>query len=146
VKALVQRVEKAAVAIAGGPRREIGRGFVVLLGVAEGDTEAAALWLAAKTAKLRVFSNTEGKFDLSLADVGGQALVVSQFTLLGDCAKGCRPDFAGAARPEEAKKLYQAYVDALAREGIPVQTGEFGAHMDVEIHNNGPVTIMLERI
>ncbi|MFA5162353.1 MAG: D-aminoacyl-tRNA deacylase [Elusimicrobiales bacterium] len=146
MKALVQRVEKAAVAIAGGPRREIGRGFVVLLGVAEGDTEAAALWLAAKTAKLRVFSNTEGKFDLSLADVGGQALVVSQFTLLGDCAKGCRPDFAGAARPEEAKKLYQAYVDALAREGIPVQTGEFGAHMDVEIHNNGPVTIMLERI
>jgi len=126
-------------------RREIGAGFAILLGVGTQDTEDDALWLASKTAKLRIFSNDEGKFDLSLADVGGEALVVSQFTLYGDCTNGSRPDFTAAARPEQAEKLYKTYISALKQEGIHVKTGEFGAHMDVEIHNDGPVTIMLER-
>jgi D-tyrosyl-tRNA(Tyr) deacylase len=145
MKALVQRVTKASVTVEHTERRETGRGFVVLLGVSPDDTEGDALWLADKTAKLRVFPNEEGKFDKSLLDIKGDALVISQFTLYADARKGCRPDFTAAARPEAAIKLYECYVRALGGLAVPVKTGEFGAHMDVEIFNDGPVTIMLER-
>ncbi len=145
MKALIQRVTKAAVTVEHDSRRETGRGFVVLLGVGAEDCEGDALWLADKTAKLRIFPNEAGKFDKSLADIGGEALVISQFTLYGDAAKGCRPDFMAAARPEPAQKLYELYVQALKDADIAVKTGSFGAHMAVEIFNDGPVTIMLER-
>jgi len=145
MKALIQRVKKAAVTISGKERREIGHGLAVLLAVGPSDTEETALWLAEKTAKLRIFSNREGKFDHSLLDVKGSALVVSQFTLYADCRKGCRPDFTSAARPEAAEKLYGVYCRALAGFGVPVKTGGFGEHMEVEILNDGPVTIMIER-
>lgn len=130
--------------IAGSPHSRIGRGYAVLLGVGEGDTEKDAEFLADKTANLRVFSNPEGKFDHSLLDVKGEALVVSQFTLYGDAAKGRRPDFTKAARPQEADRLYRYFVNCLSAKGIRVQTGLFAAHMTVEIINDGPVTIWLD--
>lgn len=117
---------------------------MVLLGVGEGDTEADAAALAVKAANLRIFSNDAGKFDHSLLDVKGEALVVSQFTLYGDAAKGRRPDFTAAAKPPEAERLYLYFVGQLAAEGVPVKTGIFGADMEVEIINDGPVTIWLD--
>ena len=123
---------------------EIGRGLCVLLGVARGDDGEAAARLAGKVARLRVFENEEGRFDRSLLDTGGEALVVSQFTLLGDAhAKGNRPSFTEAAPPEEAEPLYEAFCAALRELGVPVATGEFGARMAVELVNDGPVTILL---
>ena len=116
----------------------------MLLGVAAGDDEAAALRLAEKTARLRIFQNDEGKFDRSLLDTGGAALVVSQFTLLADTAKGNRPSFSGAARPEVAEPLYERFTQALRELGVPVETGVFGARMSVELVNDGPVTIVLD--
>lgn len=122
---------------------EIGPGLCVLLGVAEGDGERGAVRLADKVADLRIFENDHGKFDLSLLDTRGEALVVSQFTLLADTAKGNRPSFSGAARPEDAEPLYEAFCTALEAEGVPVGRGVFGARMGVELVNDGPVTIVL---
>ncbi|TPW18513.1 MAG: D-tyrosyl-tRNA(Tyr) deacylase, partial [Elusimicrobia bacterium] len=124
--------------------RAVGRGLLALVGVGPEDDEAVARRLAEKTANLRVFENEAGKFDRSLLDVGGGALVVSQFTLYGDARKGRRPDFTGAARPERAEPLVRAYAAALAGHGVTVKTGTFGAHMDVELVNDGPVTIWLD--
>lgn len=123
---------------------EVGAGLCVLLGVAQVDDEAVAERLAAKVARLRVFENADGKFDRSLVDVRGAALVVSQFTLIADTAKGNRPSFSGAAPPERAEPLYETFCAALAREGIEVARGHFGARMAVEIANDGPVTIVLD--
>jgi len=140
LKAVVQRVARAR----STPGGEIGPGLCVLLGVAEGDTREDAERLAAKVARLRIFQNEEGKFDRSLLDIGGEALVVSQFTLIADTAKGNRPSFSGAARPEVAEPLYATFCDALAAEGVEVARGIFGARMQVELVNDGPVTIILE--
>jgi len=136
----VQRVSRARVT----PGGEIGAGLCVLLGVADGDDATRAERLAGKVARLRVFENDEGKFDRSLLDVGGEALVVSQFTLIADTAKGNRPSFAAAARPEQAEPLYERFFDALEREGVRVARGVFGARMALELVNDGPVTIVLE--
>ena len=123
---------------------DIGRGLVVLLGVAGGDSPEDAAKLARKTAELRIFADAAGRFDLSLLDISGQALVVSQFTLLADTRKGRRPSFTHAAPPEEAEPLVDAFCAALREGGVEVQTGRFGARMLVEIHNDGPVTIILD--
>lgn len=123
----------------------IGRGLLVLLGVRDGDTRAEADWLAARVAGLRIFSDADGKFNLALADVGGAALVVSQFTLYGDARKGRRPDFTRAARPEVAEPLVDYFVAQLQAAGIPTASGRFGAAMDVRLVNHGPVTILVER-
>ncbi len=125
------------------PGGEIGPGLCVLLGVAEGDSAEDAQRLAGKVARLRIFQNDEGKFDLSLLDTGGEALVVSQFTLIADTAKGNRPSFSGAARPDVAEPVYEAFCEALAAEGVGVARGVFGARMQVELVNDGPVTIIL---
>jgi D-tyrosyl-tRNA(Tyr) deacylase len=141
VKAVVQRVARASVS----PGGAIGAGVCVLLGVAAGDDAAAAKRLAEKVARLRIFENDDGKFDRSLLDVGGAALVVSQFTLIADTAKGTRPSFSGAARPELAVPLYGRFVQALQEAGVEdVQTGVFGARMSLELVNDGPVTIVLD--
>jgi D-tyrosyl-tRNA(Tyr) deacylase len=126
------------------PGGSIGAGLCVLLGVADGDDAAAAQRLAAKVAKLRIFENEDGKFDRSLLDTGGAALVVSQFTLIADTAKGNRPSFSGAARPEVADPVYEAFAAALRDLGVEVATGVFGARMQVELVNDGPVTIVLD--
>ena len=123
---------------------QIGPGLLVLLGVAEGDTAAEARQLAKKIAGLRVFEDGQQKMNLSLADVGGSMLVVSQFTLLGDCRRGRRPDFTAAAEPELAEKLYLAFVEAVSQENIPVQTGRFRQHMEVSLVNDGPVTLVVD--
>jgi D-tyrosyl-tRNA(Tyr) deacylase len=140
MRAVVQRVSRASSA----PGGAIGSGLCIFLGVAEGDDEAAALRLAEKIAKLRIFGNEEGKFDRSLLDTGGAALVVSQFTLLADTAKGNRPSFSRAAPPERAEPLYERFAQALRDLGVTVETGAFGAKMLVEIANDGPVTIVLD--
>lgn len=139
MRAVVQRVSRAS----STPGGSIGAGLCVLVGVAEGDDEAAAVRLADKIARLRIFENEEGKFDRSLLDTGGEALVVSQFTLLADTAKGNRPSFSGAARPEVAEPLYERVVQALRELGVRVETGAFGARMSVELVNDGPVTIVI---
>jgi D-tyrosyl-tRNA(Tyr) deacylase len=144
MRVLIQRVSKASVRVDGGAPRAIGPGLAVLLGVGPDDDEALAARFAEKTANLRIFSNDAGKFDHSLIDVRGEALVVSQFTLYGDCRKGRRPDFTGAAPPETAEPLYRKFVEGLQRLGIGVKTGEFGAKMDVDIQNDGPVTVWLD--
>ena len=140
MRAVVHRVFRASCE----PGGAIGPGVCVLLGVAAGDDEAAAVRLAEKIARLRIFENDEGKFDRSLLDTCGAALVVSQFTLLGDTAKGNRPSFSGAARPDAAEPLYERFAEALRALGIEVATGVFGARMAVELVNDGPVTIILE--
>jgi len=144
MKACIQRVSRAEVRVAGETTGQIGTGFLVLLGVAEDDSEADARRLAEKVVGLRIFEDDAGKMNLALADVGGSMLVVSQFTLLADCRKGRRPSFAGAARPELAEGLYQVFVDAVAGHGIEVATGRFREHMDVELVNDGPVTLVLD--
>jgi D-tyrosyl-tRNA(Tyr) deacylase len=143
VRAVVQRVARARVLVGGQVRGEIGAGLCVLLGVARGDEPAAAERLAGRVARLRIFENDDGRFDRSLLDVGGAALVVSQFTLLADTAKGNRPSFTAAAPPEEAEPLYERFCDALRTLGVEVATGVFGARMQVELVNDGPVTIVL---
>lgn len=145
MRAVVQRVRKASVSVGDEVVGAIGPGLVVLLGVKNGDTEAEARWLANKIANLRIFSDQEGKFNLSALDVGGEALVVSQFTLYADARKGRRPSFTEAAPPEVAEPLVEKFVEFLRAEGLKVETGRFGAMMLVEIHNDGPVTIILER-
>ncbi len=144
MRAVVQRVREARVDVGGETVGAVGRGLCVLLGVAATDGEDAAVRLAGRVARLRIFENEEGKFDRSLLDVGGEALVVSQFTLIADTAKGNRPSFGRAARPEQAEPLYRLFCAALAGAGVGVATGAFGARMLVEIANDGPVTVVLE--
>ena len=144
MRAVVQRVSHARVVVDGAVRGEIGPGVCGLLGVARDDTEAGAERLAGKVARLRIFENADGKFDRSLLDVAGGALVVSQFTLIADTAKGNRPSFTGAAPPEHAEPIYRTFCAALAAHGVQVETGVFGARMAVELVNDGPVTIVLE--
>jgi D-tyrosyl-tRNA(Tyr) deacylase len=144
MRALLQRVTRAAVTIDGAERRQSGAGFVILLGVGKGDTEAQAKKLVDKIAGLRVFSNAEGKFDLSVLDTKGAALVVSQFTLYGSAKGGRRPDFTAAAAPGDAQPLYRRFCALLQEAGVPVTTGEFGASMLVELSNDGPVTLLLD--
>jgi len=144
VKVLIQRVNKASVRINGGEARPIGRGLCVFVGIGHGDSTDGVKRLAMKAANLRIFPNDEGKFDRSVLDIGGEALVVSQFTLYGDCGKGRRPDFTASAPPEHAEPLYRDFVSELSALGVPVKTGEFGAKMEVEICNDGPVTLWLE--
>lgn len=143
MRAVVQRVSGAAVRVDDQVVGEIGRGLCVLLGVARDDEQADAEKLAGKIARLRIFENADGKFDRSVQDVEGAILVVSQFTLIADTEKGNRPSFAGAAPPEEAEALYEAFCAALRPMGLEVETGVFGARMKVEIANDGPVTIVL---
>ena len=145
MRCVVQRVNRAAVTIAGQVVGEISRGFCLLVGFTHSDTPEQVLWMADKVAGLRVFSDAEGKLNLALADVGGALLVVSQFTLYGDTEKGRRPSFVAAARPDIAIPLYQRFLEELRRRGLRVETGEFGADMQVQIHNDGPVTLLLER-
>jgi D-tyrosyl-tRNA(Tyr) deacylase len=144
VRALVQRVSRARVIVGCKSPAEIGLGLAVLLGVRNGDSEAGARWLADKCANLRVFEDGGGKMNRSVIDIGGAVLVVSQFTLYGDCRRGRRPSFTEAAPPEEANRLYEIFVQALRAEGLEVKTGVFRAMMEVEIHNDGPVTLMVE--
>ena len=144
VRAVVQRVSRAAVTVSGEVVGACGPGLLVLLGVAQGDTDDDTTRLAAKIARLRIFPDEDGRFDRSLLDTGGEALVVSQFTLLADTAKGNRPSFMDAAPPHEAEELVSRFVDRLRGAGVPVETGRFGALMEVELVNDGPVTIVLE--
>lgn len=145
MRVLLQRVSKASVMVDEEIVGAIDQGFVILAGVGHGDGDEQAQWLAKKIAGLRIFEDVEGKFNLSLQDVDGAALVISQFTLYADARKGRRPSFTHAAPPEIAEPLVRRFADFLATEGIPVEMGVFGAHMLVEIHNDGPVTIWLER-
>jgi len=145
MRAVVQRVTKASVSVEGKTVGNIGRGLVVLLGVTHGDGEEEARFLANKTANLRIFADEQGKFNLSALEVEAHVLVVSQFTLYGDVRKGRRPSFTEAARPEVAEPLVEKFVAFLEEQGLHVETGIFGAMMLVEIHNDGPVTIILNR-
>jgi D-aminoacyl-tRNA deacylase len=144
VRAVVQRVSSARVVVDGEAVGEIGAGLCVLLGVAREDGEVEATRLAGRIARLRIFENEEGRFDRSLLDIGGAALVVSQFTLIADTTKGNRPSFTDAAQPERAEPLYEAFCAALRELGVRVATGRFAARMRVEIANDGPVTIVLD--
>lgn len=145
MRALLQRVSQASVKVNGRIVGQIQQGFVILLGVTHKDTQAEANWLANKIAGLRLFEDAHGKMNASLADVDGALLVVSQFTLYGDARKGRRPSFSHAARPEQAEPLVDYFVEQLRKRSFQVGTGIFGVHMDVTIHNDGPVTLMLER-
>jgi D-tyrosyl-tRNA(Tyr) deacylase len=145
VRAVVQRVNQASVTVGDQVVGHIGRGLLVLLGIKTDDTEAEAKWMAQKIARLRIFADDESKFNLSLRDVEGSALVVSQFTLYGDVHKGRRPSFSDAAPPNLAEPLVNRFVELLRAEELPVETGVFGALMQVEIHNDGPVTLILEK-
>ncbi|MGC9347911.1 MAG: D-aminoacyl-tRNA deacylase [Anaerolineae bacterium] len=145
MRAVVQRVSRASVTVDGDVTGAIGPGLVVLLGSGEGDTEAEARWLAHKVANLRIFSDTEGKMNLSVQDIGGKVLVISQFTLYANTRKGFRPSFVPASPPEVAEPLVDLFVDAVRAERVPVETGVFGAHMMVKLINDGPVTIILEK-
>jgi D-tyrosyl-tRNA(Tyr) deacylase len=144
MRAVVQRVSRAGVSVGGEVVGAIDRGLLVLLGVAPTDTGADARWLADKVAGLRIFNDADGKMNLSVQDVEGSVLVVSQFTLYGDCRKGRRPSFIGAAPPELAEPLYGAFVNAFRALGLPTATGRFGAMMQVELVNDGPVTLLIE--
>uniref|UniRef100_A0A7C4LN34 D-aminoacyl-tRNA deacylase n=1 Tax=Schlesneria paludicola TaxID=360056 RepID=A0A7C4LN34_9PLAN len=144
MRAVVQRVSRARVTVEGVVTGEIGTGLLVLLGVAEGDQAADVAYLADKLVGLRIFPDEEGKMNRSLAEIGGAMLVVSQFTLLGDCRKGRRPSFIAAARPEQAIPLYRAFVAAVQAQGIRVEEGRFQEHMEVELVNDGPVTLLVD--
>ncbi|MDO4580983.1 MAG: D-aminoacyl-tRNA deacylase [Bacillota bacterium] len=144
MRALIQRVKRGSVSIDGRLKGEIGSGYVLLLGVGREDGEDDIAYLVRKTVNLRIFADGDGKINLSLRDTGGQMLIISQFTLYADTSRGNRPGFEPAAPPEQAARLYERFVAAMRAEGVPVQTGEFGADMTVEIINDGPVTIMLD--
>lgn len=144
MRAVVQRVSSASVAVDGEVVGSMERGFVVLLGVGDEDDATDVTYLAEKVANLRVFPDDEDRMNLSLLDIGGTALVVSQFTLYGDCRRGRRPSFTEAASPDRADALYEEFVAALSERGVPVETGVFRAMMDVELVNDGPVTILLD--
>ena len=146
MRIVLQRVKDASVTIGGERISEIGKGLLLLVGVEGGDEESDADWLAEKVAGLRIFNDEGGKMNLSLRDVGGEVLAVSQFTLLADTRKGKRPSFVRAAAPEEAERLFDYFCESLRVAGVgPVKTGSFGAMMDVALTNDGPVTIILER-
>lgn len=145
MRILVQRVRSGKVSVDGQTVAKIGPGLVVLLGIGQGDTEEQAAFLAEKVAQLRIFEDADSKFNLSILDVKGEAIVVSQFTLYGDARKGRRPSFSEAARPEVAAPLVDKFCEFLRTQGVPTQTGIFAAHMLVEIQNDGPVTIWLEK-
>jgi D-tyrosyl-tRNA(Tyr) deacylase len=145
MRALIQRVSRASVTSAGEVLGAVGRGYVVLLGVGQTDTEAEARFLVQKIAELRLFADEAGKMNLSLEDIKGEVLVVSQFTLYADTRKGRRPSFTDAGPPDRAIPLYEGFVAQLRDRGFKVETGRFGADMQVEIHNDGPVTVWLER-
>ena len=145
MRALLQRVSKASVTVEGQTISSIGKGLLILLGVGHNDGEEQVKFLAEKIANLRVFEDEQGKTNLSILDMKGEALLVSQFTLYADTRKGRRPSFIDAALPEVAEPLVSRFADLLRERGVPTQTGKFGAHMEVEIHNDGPVTIWLER-
>lgn len=145
MRVLLQRVSQAEVRVSGRAVGKIGRGLLLLVGVTHADTVAEAEWLAAKVAGLRLFEDEAGRMNLALADVGGAALVVSQFTLYGDARKGRRPSFTDAAAPEHAEPLVDRFALSLRAAGIEVATGVFGAEMDVALHNDGPVTMMIEK-
>ncbi len=142
--AVVQRVSRSEVAVEGCAIGTIGPGLAVLLGVADADTPAEAEWMAEKIVHLRIFEDEAGKMNRSVKDIGGEMLVVSQFTLLGDCRKGRRPSFVRAAAPEAAEGLYHRFIDAVGNAGIPVATGQFRARMAVSLVNDGPVTLVVE--
>jgi D-tyrosyl-tRNA(Tyr) deacylase len=144
MRAVVQRVIEASVSVDGAEKGRIGRGFMVLVGVSSDDNEADAEYLADKVAKLRVFEDSEGKMNLSLLDIGGEVLAVSQFTLYGDARKGNRPGFTSAAPPDKAEALYRKFVDVLKTRSLKVEEGVFRAHMKVHLVNDGPVTIILD--
>ena len=144
MRALLQRVTAGKVTIGGTTSGEIGPGLVILLGVTGSDTLEDVRYLSAKCVELRIFEDEAGKMNRSLLDVGGAALIVSQFTLYGDASHGRGPSFTRAARPELAEPLYEAFIEAVRARGVPVGTGRFGAEMQLEIHNDGPVTILLE--
>jgi D-tyrosyl-tRNA(Tyr) deacylase len=144
MRAVLQRVSRARVTIDGEVAGEIGRGLLVLLGVTGSDTPEQAQWLAEKVIGLRIFNDAEGKMNLCLQDVGGAMLVVSQFTLYGDCRKGRRPSFIDAAPPEIAMPLYEAFIAEVRGRGVPTATGRFGAMMQVELVNDGPVTLIVD--
>jgi D-tyrosyl-tRNA(Tyr) deacylase len=145
MRVVLQRVSQASVTIGGTVAGAIGRGFCLLVGFTHGDTGERVDWMADKVAGLRLFADADGKMNLGLADVQGALLVISQFTLYGDTARGRRPSFIAAARPDAAIPLYERFVAALRTRGLEVATGEFGADMLVEIHNDGPVTLILDR-
>jgi D-aminoacyl-tRNA deacylase len=145
MRLLIQRVSRASVTVNEQTISSIGNGLLILLGVGHNDTEQQAAFLAEKAANLRIFEDEQGKTNLSVLDVGGEAIVVSQFTLYADTRKGRRPSFIDAALPAVAAPLVERFADLLRGHGVPTQTGQFGAHMLVEIHNNGPVTIWLEK-
>lgn len=145
MRAVLQRVRRGCVTVENERKAEIGPGLVILIGVGKEDDREVATWLAEKTAVLRIFEDDQGLSNLSLLDVGGEALVISQFTLYADSSKGRRPSFIDAARPEVAEPLVEHFAGQLEAQGVPVQMGVFGAHMVVEIENDGPVTILLEK-
>lgn len=144
MRAVIQRVRQAKVTVSGETTGQIGMGWLVLLGVAPGDTAREVEWLAEKIANLRAFEDDAGKMNLSVMDVGGSVLVVSQFTLYGDCLKGRRPGFTAAASPDVAEPLYESFINALKALGAPVGAGRFGADMQVELVNDGPVTFVID--
>lgn len=144
MRAVVQRVSESSVSVEGSVVGQIGRGFLVLLGVDSEDTEWDAEYIAAKIGGLRIFNDDDGLFNLSIHDVGGAILLISQFTLLGDCRKGRRPSFVHAARPEKAVPLYESVARRLRDQRLAVETGTFGAHMDVYLINDGPVTLLID--
>ncbi|MCH7959940.1 MAG: D-tyrosyl-tRNA(Tyr) deacylase [Candidatus Hydrogenedentes bacterium] len=144
MRAVVQRVSESSVRVEGEIVGKIGRGLLILLGVETGDTAEDAAYMARKIGGLRIFNDDAGLFNLSLAEVNGEVLVISQFTLLGDCRKGRRPSFIHAAQPEEAVPLYEAVIQHLGDQGFRVESGTFGAHMDVHLVNDGPVTLLID--
>ena len=145
MRALIQRVSKARVTVDNQIISSVGKGLLILLGIGHGDGEEQAAFLAEKTANLRIFEDEQGKTNLSVLDVKGDAIVVSQFTLYANTTKGRRPSFIEAALPDVAEQLVNRFIELLRGNGVPTQTGKFGAHMEVEIHNDGPVTIWLEK-
>ena len=144
MKAVIQRVKSAQVCVDGRVTGKIGKGLLVLLGVGKGDGESDLSFLTSKIPELRIFEDASGKFNLSLKEIGGEMLVVSQFTLYGDCRKGRRPSFTDAEDPTQAKNLYERFISTLKEQDIPVQTGEFQARMEVHLVNDGPVTLLLD--
>ncbi|WP_457575601.1 D-aminoacyl-tRNA deacylase [Desulfomarina sp.] len=144
MRAVIQRVSSASVAIDSATTGKIGRGLVIFLGIHASDTERDLHWMADKTAALRIFEDNKGKMNLSLEDIGGEMLIISQFTLYGDCRRGRRPGYSDAAPPEIAEPLYQRFINEIKKKQIPVATGTFRAEMAVELVNDGPVTLLLD--